>query len=154
MTWFNPPYSQSISTNVGKKFLDLVDSCFPDGHELKKIINRNNVKVSYSTMPNMAQMLNQHNIKVNSSDNIKHTGGCNGHRGGRQCPVPGNCMAKGVVYGAEITDLATGNKETYTGLTEGTSGTGSAGMRETAVNETGLGPDYLPHETLCCVKYR
>ena len=90
-------------------------------------------------MPNMAQMLNQHNTKVN-----KHTGGCNGHRGGRQCPVPGNCMAKGVVYGAEITDLATGNKETYTGLTDGTSGTGSAGMRETAVNETDLGPDYLP----------
>ena len=26
----------------------------------------------------------------------------------------------GVVYGAEITDLATGNKETYTGLTDGT----------------------------------
>ena len=29
-------------------------------------------------------------------------------------------MAKEVVYGAEITDLATGNKETYTGLTDGT----------------------------------
>ena len=41
VTWFNPPYSQSISTNVGKKFLDLVDSCFPPGHELRKIINRN-----------------------------------------------------------------------------------------------------------------
>ena len=120
VTWFNPPYSQSISTNVGKKFLDLVDSCFPDGHELKKIINRNNVKVSYSTMPNMAQMLNQHNTKVNSGNNSSHTGGCNGQRQGRQCPVPGNCMAKGVVYGAEITHLATGNKETYTGLTDGT----------------------------------
>ena len=71
-------------------------------------------------MPNMAQMLNQHNTKVNNGNNNKHTGGCNGHRGGRQCPVPGNCMAKGVVYGAEITDLATGNKETYTGLTDGT----------------------------------
>ena len=120
VTWFNPPFSQSISTNIGKKFLDLIDSCFPEGHELKKIINRNTVKVSYSTMPNMAQMLNQHNTKVNSGNNNKHTGGCNGHRGGRQCPVPGNCMAKGVVYGAEITDLATGNKETYTGLTDGT----------------------------------
>ena len=39
-------------------------------------------KVSYSTMPNMAQMLNQHNTKVNSSNNIKHTGGYNGYRGG------------------------------------------------------------------------
>ena len=29
-------------------------------------------------------------------------------------------MAKGVVYGAEVTNTATGEKETYTGLTEGT----------------------------------
>ena len=77
VTWFNPPFSQSISTNIGKKFLDLIDSCFPEGHELKKIINRNTVKVSYSTMPNMAQMLNQHNTKVNSGNNSSHTGGCN-----------------------------------------------------------------------------
>ena len=48
------------------------------------------------------------------------SGGCNGHRGGKQCPVPGNCMAKGVVYGAEVTDTTTGEKETYTGLTDGT----------------------------------
>ena len=38
--------------------------------------------------------------------------------GSKQCPVPGDCMAKGVVYGAEVTDLATGEKETYTGLTD------------------------------------
>ena len=75
VTWFNPPFSQSISTNIGKKFLDLIDSCFPEGNELKKIINRNTVKVSYSTMPNMAQILSQHNIKVNSGNNIKHTVG-------------------------------------------------------------------------------
>ena len=29
-------------------------------------------------------------------------------------------MAKGVVYGATVTDLNTGQKETYTGLTDGT----------------------------------
>ena len=34
--------------------------------------------------------------------------------------MPGDCMAKGVVYSAEITDTSTGEKETYTGLTEGT----------------------------------
>ena len=67
----------------------------------------------------MAQVLNQHNVKVNSGDNNQPSGGCNGHRGGKQCPIPDNCMAKGVVYGAEITDLTTGKKETYTGLTDG-----------------------------------
>ena len=29
-------------------------------------------------------------------------------------------MAKGVVYGAEVTELITGSKETYTGITDGT----------------------------------
>ena len=62
---------------------------------------------------------NQHNNKVRS-EGVQPSGGCNGHRGGRQCPLPGDCMAKGVVYGAEITNTTTGEKETYTGLTEGT----------------------------------
>jgi hypothetical protein len=29
ITWFNPPYSESVATNVGKKFLILLDKCFP-----------------------------------------------------------------------------------------------------------------------------
>ena len=112
--------SQSISTNIGQKFLNLVDTCFPPDHELRRVVNRNTVKVSYSTMPNMAQQLQQHNAKVSSGVERQPSGGCNGHRGGRQCPLPGNCMAKGVVYGATVTDLNTGQKETYTGLTDGT----------------------------------
>ena len=71
-------------------------------------------------MPNMAQQIKQHNNKVIDSGQMEKSGGCNGHRAGRVCPVPGDCMAKGVVYGAEVTDLTTGGKETYTGLTDGT----------------------------------
>ena len=41
VTWFNPPFSQSISTNIGAKFLQLVDSCFPLNHELRRVVNRN-----------------------------------------------------------------------------------------------------------------
>ena len=116
VTWFNPPFSQSISTNVGQKFLNLIDSCFPPDHELRRVVNRSSVKISYSTMPNMAQYMNQHNAKVSRGEQVESSGGCNGHRGGEQCPV----LAKGVVYSAEITDLSTGEKETYTGLTDGT----------------------------------
>ena len=83
-------------------------------------MKRSTVKVSYSTMPNMAKQMSQHNSKVSSGDQVAPSGGCNGHRGGEQCPLPGDCMAKGVVYGAEITDTSTGEKETYTGLTDGT----------------------------------
>ena len=99
--------------------MNLIDTCFLPGHELSKVINRNTIKVSYSTMPSMGQNLTQHNNKVRTGG-ANPTGGCNGHRGGKECPLPGNCMAKGVVYGAEVTNTDTGEKETYTGLTEGT----------------------------------
>jgi hypothetical protein len=45
--------SQPISINIRQKFLALLDL------ELMKVINRNNVKALYSTMPNM-----EHNAKM------------------------------------------------------------------------------------------
>ena len=49
--WFNPPYSRSVATNVGKTFLNLLEKHFPKHHKFRKIFNRNNVKISYSCMP-------------------------------------------------------------------------------------------------------
>ena len=43
------PYSQSISINIGQKFLVLFD------HELRNVVNRNTVKASYSNMPNVVR---------------------------------------------------------------------------------------------------
>ena len=63
-TWFNPPFSQNVSTNVGAKFLKLIDSCFPPFHPLRKIMNRNTVKIGYRCMPNMGQVINRHNAKI------------------------------------------------------------------------------------------
>ena len=44
--WFNPPYSKQVSTNIGKRFLNLLDQDFPKQYRLYKIFNRNNVNVS------------------------------------------------------------------------------------------------------------
>ena len=44
--WFNPPYSKQVSTNIGKRFLNLLDQYFPKQYRLYKIFNRNNVNVS------------------------------------------------------------------------------------------------------------
>jgi hypothetical protein len=52
ITWFNPPFSANVSTNIGAKFLRIIDICFPS-HMLHKIINRNTVEVSYRCMTNM-----------------------------------------------------------------------------------------------------
>ena len=54
LTWFNPPTpSQSPSTSDRKKLLALLN------HELRKVIDHNTVKASYSTVPNM-----EHNAKM------------------------------------------------------------------------------------------
>ena len=47
-TYFNPPFSQNVKTNVGKIFLSLIQKNFPPGHPLKPIMNRNTIKISYA----------------------------------------------------------------------------------------------------------
>ena len=55
ITWFNPPYSDTVTTNIVEKFFTLLDQCFPPEHQLRKIFNRNTIKLNYSCMPNMKQ---------------------------------------------------------------------------------------------------
>ena len=62
--WFNPPWNDEVSTNVAKKFLSMVEKHFPRGSQYHKYFNRNTVKVSYCTMPNMAGIIAAHNKKV------------------------------------------------------------------------------------------
>ena len=64
ITWFNPPFSANVSTNIGAKFLRIIDTCFPPTHMLHKIINRNTIKVSYRCMTNMNKILSKHNSKI------------------------------------------------------------------------------------------
>jgi len=62
--WFNPPFSKNVSTKVGNHFLKLINKHFPRHHKFHKLFNKNNVKVSYSCMPNMKNIINMHNKKI------------------------------------------------------------------------------------------
>ena len=62
--WFNPPFSLNISTNIGKKLFSLLGKHFPITHQLHKLFNRNNVKVSYSSQPNLKSVINGHNKNI------------------------------------------------------------------------------------------
>ena len=42
--WYNPPYSKNVKTNIGQRFLQLIDKHFPPSNKLHKIFNRHNVK--------------------------------------------------------------------------------------------------------------
>ena len=48
ITWFNPPYSKNVITNIEKKFFSLLSMCFAPENKLYKIINKNTIKLNYS----------------------------------------------------------------------------------------------------------
>ena len=115
--YFNPPYSANVKTNIGAKFLQIIDSCFPKSHVLHKIINRNTVKISYKCMPNMQTIISRHNSKIlKNGPGTSDPPPCN-HRQGNVCPLGGKCKTPSVVYKATVT--SDNSVETYTGLSEG-----------------------------------
>ena len=44
--WFNPPYSKTVKTKIGKFFLQLIKKHFPKEHKFHKIFNKNTLKLS------------------------------------------------------------------------------------------------------------
>ena len=119
--WFNPPYSVNVATNIGHKFLQAVDECFPPNHCLHKIFNRNTLKLSYSCMPNVHQIITAHNKtildkQIKASENPTKECNC---RYKESCPLQGKCLTESVVYQATVTRKDNQHKETYVGLTEG-----------------------------------
>ena len=118
VTWFNPPYSQNVTTNVGKSFLKLLDKCFPPDNHLHKLLNRNTVKVSYSCMSNIKQTISSHNkAMINKSEpNGEDQENCNCRRKAA-CPLNNKCNTSSVVYQATVTREDNNTQETYIGLT-------------------------------------
>ena len=57
-------HSSNVSTNVGGKNLKILDKCFPAEHQLHNLLNRNTVKISYRCMPNMKNIINNHNNMI------------------------------------------------------------------------------------------
>ena len=37
--WCNPPWNANVKTNLGRKFINIIDRCFPNEHPLHKIFN-------------------------------------------------------------------------------------------------------------------
>ena len=115
--WFNPPYNLSVSTNIGKDFLKLLDKHFPPTSNMHQYFNRNTIKISYSCMPNISSIISSHNKKVLGQTINITEGGCNCRRG-RTCPLDGKCLTESIIYKAEVkTDDTTAN---YIGLTSTT----------------------------------
>ena len=115
--WFNPPYSSHVRNNIGRDFLNLVNIHFPKHHKYHKLFNKNNMKLSYCTMPNMESLITKHNRKVQSSRvPANNRAACNCKKN-NVCPLQGKCRAESIVYKATVTTI-NGDKF-YIGQTEG-----------------------------------
>ena len=121
VTWFNPPWSNNVRSNIGKQFLAIIKETFPPAHPLYKICNKNTIKVSYRCMNNIKREVSRHNNHIlNSNGAAAQTYHCS-------CPgknpdtcliFPGiGCTISNIVYRATVTRADTSHKETYTGAT-------------------------------------
>ena len=78
VVWFNPPYSSSIKTNVWKIFIKRIVKHFPKHHIYYQIFDNTTIKLSYSCMPNMENILIKHNNKLIFQSFEQPTQMCNG----------------------------------------------------------------------------
>ena len=121
--WFNQPFSANVATNIGHKFLRTVDECLPLNHPLGKIFNKNTLKLSYSCMPNMKNIIATHNKYLLNRDlsqpNPTPNRDFNCHQKGNW-PLSVKCQAVEIVYQATVKTEDNGEEKTYVGLTEGT----------------------------------
>ena len=112
IVWFNPPWAMNVKTNIGGKFLKLIDKHFPKDNPLSKIINRNTIKVSYRTTPNLKRIITSHNSKILKKTE-KQAGRSCSCRDKEKCPLAGECLTDKLIYQATIV-TAQPNPETHT----------------------------------------
>ena len=101
MIWFNPPYSKSLKTNIGKYFFRLKKKHFPPGHKLHKIFNKNTLKLSYSCMPNLKAKFNGHSKTILENTPPPKTKLCNCLEK-ENCPMRGAYLTENASYYAKI----------------------------------------------------
>ena len=113
--WFNPLYSDSVKTNIGKEFFRLLSKHFPSHRKLRKICNKNSVKLSYSCMPNVATIISSNNKALLRKEATQPDPlPCN-CRDKSNCPLDGRCRKKSLVYKATV-HVSNSNAMMYYGL--------------------------------------
>ena len=104
-----------MTTNIGRDFLKLIDECFPPSHPLHKVFNRKNVKIGYSTTPNVAQIISAKNSKILKPPEPE-TRKCSCPRDKKsECPLDNQCLSEGIIYQATVKEPSSPPK-TYIGL--------------------------------------
>ena len=100
--WFNPPSCMNVKTNVG--LWDWLINSSPRHHKFHKLLNRNNVDLSYNCMPSMKNVIQKHNSKViaDPEPTNNKTFYC---RQKSDCPLNQNCLSECLVCNAVANNL-------------------------------------------------
>ena len=120
VTWFCPPYSDNVKTPIGKIFLRLLRKHFPYDHPYARIMNKNTIKLSYSCMPNMKNIMKQQNEHLLREEPEEEQQLCN-CQNVEDCPLNGHCLTSDLVYTADVSykDGEEDVQDTYHGSTRG-----------------------------------
>ena len=62
--YFNPPFCQSVKSNIGKTFFEITNKHCKQNEILNKILNKNSFKQSYSCMNNIKVIIQKYNKKT------------------------------------------------------------------------------------------
>ena len=91
------------------------------GNDLSRLFNKNLLKISYSTLPNLQAKINIHNKAILSQMNTRtYIKKCNCQKN-RVCPLKGNCVIEDVIYKAEVlkSGQSQGHGMMYVGMASG-----------------------------------
>ena len=90
-----------VVDKLGHEFFKLLKRNFPVTNPLNEILNKNNIKLSYSCMPNINSIINKSNtVKLNKEQyNEDSKYNCNNKT---ECPLKGKCRYKCIVYKVEV----------------------------------------------------
>ena len=108
-----------MERNNRKTFLKLIDKHFPKTNQFHKIFNRQNVKGSYSCLPNLSSTIKSHNNRILSKEKNQDPPKCSCQQKDT-CPLEGNCLDKELMYQCTLKENTTSDKVNYNGLTENT----------------------------------
>ena len=111
--WYNPPFSKNVATNVGRMLLKILYEEFPESHVLHKIFNLNTVKISYSCMLNLKQIIDGRNKSILQKTTAPPIfKACNCRRA-PDCLMAGNCLTSSLIYQATVTTEDSKPDKTY-----------------------------------------
>ena len=114
-----PPLERCIGNKFGKKVFELVDHHFPRDSPLRKLFNRNSVKISCSCTKNIKTIISSKNNKLlkpaNGNDVNRRECNC---RNPRNCLLNGKCLKEGLIYSSKVISNL-GTRE-YIGVTKNT----------------------------------